>query len=84
MQALIPGAEGEVDSTRAVMRRVRRFGKMPRFTLMDAEKRHFLAERWCFRGRVDGWIPLAYDGLLTVLLAGYIKHLERESFFEIM
>lgn len=82
MEAVFPGVAD--DSTRDFMRRVRRFDKMLRFTLVDGEKRHFLAERWCFRGSVDGWIPLGHDRPLAVLLASYVKHLGQESFFDLM
>ena len=30
-----------------------------RFTLVDEDERLFQAERWCYRSRIDDWIPLS-------------------------
>lgn len=56
-----------------------------RFTLIDENERLFRAERWCFRGRVDGWIGLSSrDQPLDELAARFLPHLGQESFFELM
>jgi hypothetical protein len=55
-----------------------------RFVLCDEEKRLFLAERFCFRGSVDDWIDIG--GLpksLPVQLKKFIKHLGKESIYEL-
>lgn len=59
-----------------------RFVPMMRFSLIDAERRLFEAERWCFLGSVDDWISLAYDGPLRHLCAKLIPLLGTEEFFE--
>lgn len=59
------------------------FTKMMRFTLVDEKSRRFWVERWCFRGSIDDWFPLG-DGTLPKMAAKYVKHLGKESFFDLM
>ncbi len=54
-----------------------------RFVLTDAVQRHFAAERYCFRGSVDDWISLGSPATLPVLIKKYVKHLGKESFYEL-
>ena len=55
-----------------------------RFVLADPEKRLFLAERFCFRGSVDDWIDIGGPAQkLSVVLKKFIKHLGKESIFEL-
>jgi hypothetical protein len=57
---------------------------MMRFVLADPEKRLFLAERFCFRGSVDDWIDIGGPAQkLSVVLKKFIKHLGKESVFEL-
>jgi hypothetical protein len=58
--------------------------KMLRFELVNPNTREFSAERWCFRGSIDNWIPLAGYGPLAKLVEKYAKYLGQESFFELM
>ena len=58
--------------------------KMLRFELVNPDKRQYRAERWCFRGSIDNWIMLPGSGPLTNVVEQYAKHLDRESFFELM
>jgi hypothetical protein len=54
-----------------------------RFVLVDAEKRLFLAERFCFRGSVDDWIDIGSGpGQLLMLLKKFVRHLGRESIYD--
>ena len=58
-----------------------------RFTLIDEDSRAFRAQRWCFRGSVDGWIDLwsaGGRGPLPDLVAKLAPHLGRESFFDLI
>ena len=42
------------------------------------------AERFCFRGSVDDWIDIGGPAQkLPVLLKKFVKHLGKESLFEI-
>jgi hypothetical protein len=55
-----------------------------RFVLADPEKRLFLAERFCFRGSVDDWIDIGRPAQkLPVVLKRFIKHLGKESIYEV-
>lgn len=54
-----------------------------RFILVDEEKRLFSPERYCFRGNTDDWIFIGAPAPLKKLAAKYLKHLGRESFFEL-
>jgi hypothetical protein len=58
--------------------------KMLRFRLIDPDTRRYGAERWCFRGSIDRWITLHGSGPLAELVEKYARHLDRESFFELM
>ena len=55
-----------------------------RFALADPEKRLFMAEPFCFRGSVDDWIDIGGPAQkLSVVLKKFIKHLGKESIFEL-
>ena len=57
---------------------------MLRFVLADPERRLFLAERFCFRDAVDDWIDIGGPPQeLPRVIGKFIKHLGRESFFEL-
>ena len=58
--------------------------KMLRFELVNPDKREYRAERWCFRGSIDNWWELHGSGSLARIVEEYAKHLDRESFFELM
>jgi hypothetical protein len=60
------------------------FQKVLRFTLIDEDNRRFAAERWCFLGSIDDWIPLSGGGDLAKLVERYGPHIGKESFFELM
>lgn len=44
------------------------YQKMLRFTLVDEDARLFAAERWCFFGSIDDWVPLSGGGDLARLV----------------
>lgn len=54
-----------------------------RFILVDPARRLFTPERYCFRGSVDGWINLGPPASLPALIKKYVKHLGRDSFYEL-
>jgi hypothetical protein len=64
--------------------RTARYSKMMRFVLADADQRTFDAQRWCFRGSIDGWYFLDGGKPLAALLKRYVRHLGNESFYELM
>jgi hypothetical protein len=59
------------------------YSKMMRFELVDAECRLFVAQRWCFLGSIDQWIFLDGPAPLSQLVDKYVRHLGKESFFEL-
>jgi hypothetical protein len=62
-----------------------RYGPALRFTLQDEDERLFFAERWCYFGGIDDWVPLiggAQD--LESLANQLLPHVGRESFFDLM
>jgi hypothetical protein len=65
-------------------RRFATYMAMLRFTLADKKSRAFVAERFCFRGSVDDWIPIGGPDTLASHVRRFVKHLGRESFYELM
>lgn len=59
------------------------FRPVLRFELVDRERRLFRPERYCFRGSVDDWIPIGPPAPLKDLAAQYLKHLGRDTFFDL-
>jgi len=55
-----------------------------RFTLVDQAKRLFSADRWCWRGSVDGWLNLYWRKKLPFLVKKLCPHLGKESFFDLI
>jgi hypothetical protein len=60
------------------------YQKVLRFTLVDEDRRTFAAERWCFLGSIDTWIPLPGVGSLAASIERYAPHIGKESFFQLM
>jgi hypothetical protein len=57
---------------------------MMRFILTDPAERTFDVQRWCFRGSVENWIYLDDGKPLAALLKKYVRHLGKESFYQLM
>lgn len=55
-----------------------------RFVLVQKEKRLFRPERFCFRGSVDDWIILGLPAPLKKLSAEFLKHLGKDSFYDLI
>jgi len=53
------------------------------FILTDKEKRIFVAQRYCYLGGIDDWINIGSPDSLGALVKKYIKHLGKESFFDL-
>jgi hypothetical protein len=60
------------------------YSPMLRFILTDDKKRLFSVDRWCFRGSIDDWFPLAGAADLSKQVKKYISHLGKDSFFNLM
>ena len=52
---------------------------------MDPAERLFAAERWCFRGSIDDWIPMIGRAApLPDMVRTYVQHLGKDSFYDLM
>ena len=63
-------------------RRHATYDAVMRFTLVDASRRHFSAERRCYRSWHEGWLPQPSAPLPEPLKA-FIHHLGTPSFFDL-
>jgi hypothetical protein len=59
------------------------YQKVLRVTLIDEDHRRFAAERWCFLGSIDDWIPLSSCDDLSKLVQYYGPHIGKDSFYEL-
>ena len=50
---------------------------------VDAERRTFRAERWCYLGSIDDWIDIGPLGPLDRLARQLMPKLGTEQFFEL-
>ena len=66
----------------SLLRKEIQYSPMLQFLLEDEKRRLFTAQRYCFRGSIDAWIDIGY-GSLTTLVKQYVKHLGKESYFEL-
>lgn len=73
-----------ISSASEYMKKIQRYQPILRFLLMDEKKRVFSVFRWCFRGAIDGWYPLDYTKPLEKLASAYVKHIGKESFYELI
>jgi hypothetical protein len=71
-----------IDIQTAIARSIS-YSSMLRFILRNEQKRIFTAERFCFLGSIDDWIGIGYPDTLQKLVEKYVKHLEKESFYEL-
>jgi hypothetical protein len=54
-----------------------------RFVLQDEAQRSFAPERYCFRGSVEDWISIGEPDQLRKLTAKFLKHLGRDSIYDL-
>jgi hypothetical protein len=67
---------------RSAIRREITYSPMLQCVLSDEKRRVFVAQRYCFRGAIDDWIDLGH-GPLATLVRRYVKHLGKESYFDL-
>lgn len=83
--AMFSLSPAHAESFREDMARYAHYVKMMRFVLLDEKRRLFRAERWCFLGSIDNWHPLHGPAApLAEQVDRYVRHLGKESFFELM
>ena len=86
VQALVRQGLGSldmVDKMRADQEQHGQFTPVLRFTLTDEETRHFVAQRWCYRGSVDDWIYVDDGKSLDKLARRLIPTLGSDRFFDL-
>jgi hypothetical protein len=59
------------------------FSPAMQFVLVDKKKRTFMVQRYCFRGSIDDWIVVGGPDSLEALAENFVKHLGKESFFDL-
>ncbi len=69
---------------RTLLRQGIRYSPMLQFILEDAQRRTFVTQRYCFRGAIDDWIYLGTPGKLATLVKKYVRHLGKESYFDLL
>lgn len=55
-----------------------------RFQLIDSGERRFEVQRYNFLGSIDDWIELGDSTNLQSLVAEYVSHIGKESFYELI
>jgi hypothetical protein len=79
-----PHASREENARRmTLLRQGIHYSPMLVFQLIDAQRRTFQTQRYCFLGSVDDWIEIGKPGKLTQLVKKYVKHLGQESYVEL-
>jgi hypothetical protein len=81
LSALVPILPGMSSRLSEQLDRYTQFSSVLRFTLIDAERRTFKAERMCYLGSIDDFISIGY-GPLEPLASDIIATLGTDEFFE--
>ena len=66
----------------SLLRKEIQYSPMLQFLLEDEQRRLFTAQRYCFIGSIDDWLDIGH-GPLPTLVKRYVKHLGKESYFEL-
>ncbi|MBU0490250.1 MAG: hypothetical protein KKA73_10810 [Chloroflexi bacterium] len=74
---------GVADQLQAEFDRYGQFTPVLRFTLHDADRRTFGAQRMCYRSSIDGWLDLHLSGSVEQLAHRLVPTLGTERFFEL-
>ena len=69
---------------KAILQQITSFMPVMRFILEEEAERKFRVERYCFLGSIDDWMDLGDSGRLEILVKKYVKHLGKDSLFELM
>jgi len=81
-KALYPDPTTNVELM-ANLRKAVHYSPMLVFQLVDAQRRTFQTQRYCFLGSVDDWIEIGKPGKLSTLVKRYVKHLGQDSNVEL-
>ena len=79
-----PHASSEENARRMqLLRESIHYSALLRFMLIDARRRTFVTQRYCFIGSIDDWIDIERSGTLAHLVKQHVKHLGKESYFNL-
>ena len=67
-----------------LLRKEIHYSPMLQFILEDTQRRTFVTQRYCFRGAIDDWVDLGTPGKLATLVQNYVRHLGKESYFDLL
>jgi hypothetical protein len=67
----------------ANLRNMVHYSPMLVFQIMDAARRTFQTQRYCFLGSVDDWIKKELAPLVDETIQKYVKHLGQDSYVEL-
>ena len=81
---IFPGAADKRAQVMEVLNQSAHYTPVMKFELIDETKRLFATQRYCYRGSIDGWIYVGSSGELSLLVRRYVKHIDKESFYELM
>jgi hypothetical protein len=79
-----PHASSEENARRMqLLRESIHYSDLLRFMLIDAKRRTFVTQRYCFIGSIDDWIDIERSGTLAHLVTQHVKHFGKESYFNL-
>src|SRR5215831_15690128 len=79
-----PHASSEENARRMpLLRESIHYSDFLRFMLIDARRRTFVTQRYCFIGSIDDWIDIGRSGTLVHLVKQHVQHLGKESYFNL-
>ena len=79
-----PGAMEKREKVEGVLNRIADYSPVMKFELIDESKRLFATQRYCYRDSIDDWSDIGKLGKLPTLVKKYVKHIDKESFFELV
>jgi hypothetical protein len=79
-----PGAMEQRAQVEDVLSRSAHYTPVMKFALIDENTRLFATQRYCYRGSIDDWMYAGGSGELKLLVRRYVKHIDKESFYELM
>jgi len=78
-----PSSAEEKARIMTVLRQQLHYSPLLQFILADEQRRCFWPQRYCFRGSIDDWIGIGLPDTLSNVVKTYVKHLGKESYFEL-
>lgn len=66
-----------------LLNRFRSYSPQLQFVLVDAEKRIFQTQRFCYLGSIDDWIDIGTPSTLALLSQKYLRHIGQDSYYEL-